>query len=136
MSKKPKVGVAAIIRNNNQILLGKRLGSHGSGCWAYPGGHLEYMETLEECARRETREEVGLEISNIQFGVITNDLFNQEQEHYITIGMIADYQSGEPKILEPAKCEQWEWFAWNDLPTPLFLPLVNQLQIGFNPFSQ
>jgi 8-oxo-dGTP diphosphatase len=31
--------------------------------------------------------------------------------------------SGEPKVLEPHKCEYWEWFEWESLPEPLFAPI-------------
>lgn len=135
MKKRPKVGIAVAIVKNNQVLLGKRLGKHGPGTWAYPGGHLEFMESWEECARRETKEETSLEIKNVRFGVVTNELHYQENEHYITIGMIADYAGGEPQTLESNKCEEWCWFSWDNLPQPLFLPIVNQLKLGFNPCS-
>lgn len=49
--------------------------------------------------------------------------------------MLADYDSGEVKIMEPEKCEQWEWFDWNNLPKPLFLPAQNLLKQKYNPFK-
>lgn len=33
---------------------------------------------------------------------------------------------GEPKLLEPDKCEGWQWFDWDSLPEPLF-PSVESL---------
>ncbi len=62
---KPKVGIGVMILKDGKVLLGKRKGSHGAGQYAFPGGHLEYMESFEDCARRETREECGIEIQNI-----------------------------------------------------------------------
>jgi 8-oxo-dGTP diphosphatase len=41
--------------------------------------------------------------------------------------MIAKAAQGEPKVLEPNKCERWEWFSLNAFPQPLFLPLQNLL---------
>ena len=51
-----RVGIGVMIFKDGKVLLGKRKGSHGEGDWAFPGGHLDYMEGFEECARRETRE--------------------------------------------------------------------------------
>ncbi len=37
-------------------------------------------------------------------------------KHYVEIAFIADWKSGEPKVLEPHKCESMEWFSLNKLP--------------------
>lgn len=134
MENRPKVGIGVIIIKDNKILLGKRKNAHGEGSWCYPGGHLEFGESWEECSRREVWEEVGIQIKNIRFGTITNDIFENENKHYITISMISNYESGEVKVMEPDKCDKWEWFEWDKLPSPLFLPTINQLKEGFNPF--
>jgi 8-oxo-dGTP diphosphatase len=47
--------------------------------------------------------------------------------------MLAEHIGGEPQVLEPDKCEAWGWFAWDDLPQPLFLPIRNLLRQGFRP---
>jgi 8-oxo-dGTP diphosphatase len=134
MENRPKVGIGVIIIKDNKILLGKRRNAHGEGSWCYPGGHLEFGESWEECSRREVREEVGIEIKNLRFGTITNDIFKNEHKHYITISMISDFESGEVTLMEPDKCDKWEWFEWDNLPSPLFLPTINQLKEGFKPF--
>lgn len=113
------------ITRDNRVLLGKRRNSLGDGHWAFPGGHLEFGESLQECAEREVKEETGLVIGNIRQGPISEDLFPNENKHYITIIMMADYIDGEPQLLEPDKCTQWQWFAWDALPSPLFLTLIN-----------
>jgi len=118
--QRPKVGIAVVIERNNKILLGKRKGSHKSGFWAVPGGHLEFNETLEECAMREVLEETGLAINNIRKDTFTNDIMEDEGKHYITCFVRADCETGEPKIMEPDKCEEWGWFDWDNLPSPLF----------------
>lgn len=132
-TQRPKVGVGVIIVKDDKVLLGKRKNSHGSGAWCFPGGHLEFGETWEECARRETAEEVGLELSNISFARVTNDMFPEEQKHYVTIYMRADYGSGEVTLREPEKCERWEWFSWDALPDPLFIPMQNLIALGYKP---
>lgn len=135
MSNRPKVGVGVIVRQNGRVLLGKRKNAHGEGAWAFPGGHLEFGESWEDCARRETVEEVGINIDNVRFGSVTNDIFEKEAKHYITIFLLADIGSGVVKTMEPDKCERWEWFDWNDLPQPLFIPIQNLHNSGFDPFK-
>jgi 8-oxo-dGTP diphosphatase len=51
--QRPRVGVGVIVVKNGLVLIGKRKGSHGEGQWAWPGGHLEYMESFLDCAKRE-----------------------------------------------------------------------------------
>lgn len=127
MIKIPRIGIGVLVIRDNKILLGKRLNSHGDGTWALPGGHLEFGETPQQCAVRETLEETGLQISNIQAGPWSSDIFEKEQKHYITLFMVAHAVAGEPKVLEPNKCERWNWFEITNLPNPLFLPLKNFL---------
>lgn len=121
----PRIGVGVCVVKDGLVLMGKRINSHGSGHWAFPGGHLEFGETLEECAVREVQEETGIAITNIRSGPFTQDFFLQENKHYITIIMIADYLSGIPKVLEPHKCLEWRWCKLDELPTPLFATFEN-----------
>ncbi len=131
MQTRPAVGVAVIIANKGKVLLGKRLNSHGDGTWAFPGGHLELKESIENCARREVFEETGLVIQHVEHAAVTNDIFTRENKHYVTLFMLARYESGEPRLKEPKKCAAWQWFPWDDLPAPLFLSLENLLKSEF-----
>ena len=36
--------------------------------------------------------------------------------------------SGQPEVLEPEKCENWEWFTWDDLPQPLFASIQSLIK--------
>lgn len=67
----PQVRVGVLIVQNCRILLGKRKGAHGAGTWSAPGGHLEFGESIDACARREVLEENGLEIYDLQHGPFT-----------------------------------------------------------------
>lgn len=128
---RPLVGVSTIICKNDQVLLGLRTAGHGAGCWQFPGGLLEFGESIEACARREAFEETGLRLGAVRNGPYTNDIFVAEQRHYITIFMIADYIGGTPIVYEADKCARWEWCAWSALPRPLFLPIANLIEQGF-----
>ena len=131
---RPQIGIAVIIRKGNKVLLGMRKGSHGSGAWSFPGGHLEFGEQIEVCAEREAQEETGALVLVVRRGPFTNDIFDEEHRHYVTLFVVADYVSGDIETREPEKCERWEWFDWKDLPRPLFLPIQNLLKTGFDPF--
>jgi 8-oxo-dGTP diphosphatase len=124
---RPQVGIAVLVSKGDRILLTRRQHSHGAGTWAPPGGHLDFGETLEACAARETREETGVEITDIKFRVITNDVFAAEQKHYITVWMEAKYASGEARVNAPDEATEVGWFTWDALPEPLFLPLQHLL---------
>jgi 8-oxo-dGTP diphosphatase len=125
MNQEPKVGTATIITRDDKVLLMKRRGPHGTGTWSTPGGHLDFGESPEQCAAREAREEVGLEVGDLRFRAVTNDLFEDSGRHYITIWLEAGSFSEEPRIISEREVEEIGWFAWDDLPQPLFLPLEN-----------
>jgi 8-oxo-dGTP diphosphatase len=131
--KRPYIGVGVIVIRDGNVLLGKRKNSHGEGAWQFPGGHLEYGESIEACARRELFEETGLTLLNCSLGPYTNDVFEKEGKHYVTLFVIAHHTEGEIEVKEPDKCECWEWFPWSDLPFPRFLPITHLLKQNFSP---
>ncbi len=124
---RPQVGVAVIIEQDGGVLLLKRKGAHGEGTWAPPGGHLEFGESLEECAMRETLEETGIVVSDVQFVAITNDVFASEQKHYVTVWVEGTHTSGQATVAYPDKVEAVAWVPWNALPETLFIPFQNLL---------
>jgi 8-oxo-dGTP diphosphatase len=126
MESKPRpiVGVGVLIVNaDGHVLLGLRRGSHGAGTWSPPGGHLEYGEEPAACVVREAFEETGLALTQVDFVDITNDIFEAEGRHYVTLFYRSDRFEGEPRVCEPEKCEAWQWWPWDALPGNLFLPL-------------
>lgn len=118
---RPKVGVGILILKGNKTVLGKRRGSHGAGEYAGAGGHMEGLESFEEAILREISEEFGpqFKIKNLRFNCVTN-LRKYAPKHYIDIGMIAEWKSGEPKVMEPDKTEKWEWFDIDNPPDKIF----------------
>ena len=118
-SERPCVGIGVMIFKDGKVLLGKRKkASHGSGEYCFPGGHLEFGESFEECARREVREECGLEIQNVRFELVAN--VQKYERHHVLVGFIADWKAGEPQVLEPEKLDSWNWYNVDELPQPLF----------------
>lgn len=122
MKKYPRVGVGVMLQNEKGgVLLGLRRGSHGAGEWSFPGGHLEWGETVFETAKREVREETGLEINKMELISVADEMryIKTDNKHYLNIGVKAKYFGGEPRIMEPEKCKEWRWFGLDELPEKL-----------------
>lgn len=128
-----RVGVGVIVQRDGRVLLGQRLGAHGAGTWALPGGHLEFGESVEACADRELFEETGLRLSSIRQAPFTVNVFPDDSRHYVTLFVEALGVEGEPENREPLKCGGWVWCDWHAPPAPLFLPLASLLALEYVP---
>lgn len=129
MNERPKVGVGLLLVKDGKILLGKRKGAHGAGEYAGFGGHLEGLETFEDDLLRELAEEGGpdIKVKNLRFLSVTN-LRRYAPKHYVDIGMVAEWESGEPQVMEPDKIESWDWHDIDNLPDPLFGVIENYVE--------
>lgn len=127
---RPGVGVGVfVVKPDGSFIMIRRKGSHGDGSWGLPGGHLEYAETWEECARREVKEEIGIEFTKpISHIATTNDIFKDEGKHFITVFVKTPFTGGQPRICEPDKSTEMGWFTIETMPSNVFLPLKNLLK--------
>lgn len=122
--QQPCIGVGIyVINSKGQLLLGKRKNAFGEGTWSAAGGKLHFGETLEDCAHRELLEETGLHIKTISYMDFTEDIFLENNIHYVTVKFKVTTTSEIPVLKEPHKCEGWHWFDLDQLPHPLFLPV-------------
>ena len=127
MESYTRVGIGILVVKDGKILLGKRRGSHGAGEYAGTGGHLEYMESIFECAKRETLEETGIAITNLRLLCVGN-VKRYAPKHYLEIGLLADWESGEPTVIEANKVESWGWYDPANLPTPLMAGMTEYIR--------
>lgn len=104
-----------------EVLLQLRQGTgYMDGFWAAAAGHVERGETAEQAARREVREEVAVEDLALTFVTAM-----QRTAHDLPIDERVDFfftarsWTGEPRIVEPAKCAELRWFALDALPQPV-----------------
>ena len=113
---RPAVGIGVcVISTEGKILMGKR---KDNGLYAFPGGHLERLESWEECGRREMLEETNLDIPEEDLKVLAvHNIQNIEDKyHYLTIILVCLYpEEQEIKNLEPNKCEGWEWWTMEEI---------------------
>ncbi|MFH1254518.1 MAG: NUDIX domain-containing protein [bacterium] len=110
-----------IINAEGKILIGKRKGEHAP-YYSIPGGKLDLGETFEAGIIREIKEETNLDILDPKVIALTNNLetFQHESRHFISVILEVKNFSGELKIMEPEKCEGWQWVDPTDLPQPHF----------------
>jgi 8-oxo-dGTP diphosphatase len=123
-----RAGVGVIVCNNRRVLVGKRKGPHGKGCWAFPGGHIEPTDkSLKQCGEREVFEETGITCHIYNPDRYRQDLFTtfdilseDGSKIYVTCYLLAEYISGgkykpggppfdQMVPMEPDKCEGWYW---------------------------
>lgn len=128
--ERPRIGVGLLLLKGNRVLLGERKSLHGQGQFGGPGGHLEMFESFEDCIMRELTEEAGtqLKIKNLRY-LCTTNLMKYPPKHYVDIGMIAEWESGEPIVGEPHKLKSWAWYEIDsELPGIAFGCLENYLE--------
>lgn len=116
------VGVGAIIVNDSGQLFLARRGVNAKnerGCWEFPGGSVEFGETLTEALRREMREEYGIEVDVGELLDVVDHILPEESQHWVSPTFICHIAAGEPVILEPEKCAEIGWFSPQDIPEPL-----------------
>jgi len=119
-TKYPYIAVATVLFHDNHIMLGKRTHSFAKGQYSLIGGYLPFGESFEEASINEVLEETKIKISNPKLICITNNVYKNTGHHSITIGM---YKELPEKITPKAnnEVEKWEWFAINNLPSPLLM---------------
>jgi len=127
-----RVGTGILLFNDkNQFLMGKRKGSHGEGMWGLVGGYIEFGETFEQAAKRETMEETGLTLTDFKVLACASHFFDNGVKHDITIYCVGHIGTQMPRIMEPHKCEGWHFFDdWNNLPSPTFVPYQKDVSVA------
>lgn len=107
------VGVGAVIVNpRGQVFMARRgpRAKNERGLWEFPGGSVEFGETLADALRREIREEYGIEIAVGALLDVVDHILPGEGQHWVSPTYICAVLSGEPAIREPEKCTAIGWF--------------------------
>ncbi len=117
-NKHTKISIGILIFKDEKILFGLSKDKNGNRKYILPVGHLEFMESFVECAKREVLEECGIKIKDVELQFVSNtDSYNPK--HYVHIGLKAKWLSGEPEVLESGGILEWEWRAYNNIPNNL-----------------
>ena len=111
------LGVGVVIVKNNKILLCNRKKSKS---WSIPGGKVEFNERIEDAAKREIKEELGLKVDIKKFIAVAETFENNS--HWISISFLGKITNGKPRLLATEEHSEIKWFNLNNLPKNQFLP--------------
>lgn len=129
-----KLATLCYLRKNGKTLMVHRVKKPNDiheGKWNGLGGKLDPGETPEECARREIREECGLEVEQLTWkGLLTFPLFANDEDWYAFVfvaqaqeGELIDSPEGDLRWIDDDKITDlplWEgdsiFLAWLDRP--------------------
>jgi 8-oxo-dGTP pyrophosphatase MutT (NUDIX family) len=130
-----EVAITAIVVKDGKYLITRRAltKKRFPGQWVVPGGKLEtddykdlpkdsefyWHNVLERTLKREVKEEVGIDIDNIQY-VANLATIHADGNPSLVISCVADYVSGEV-TLQPDESDQ---FAWVDIEEAKNYPLL------------
>jgi 8-oxo-dGTP diphosphatase len=134
--KRMGIGFGVLLCREGKMILGKRhvdpekasslLG--GAGSWTFPGGKVDFGESLECAVAREVLEETGLEVDTKILNLISvsNDVV--PTAHFITLGFKIELDHGDPRVCEPDEITVWGWFPIAEPPAPLYDPTQRILE--------
>ena len=115
----PGLGCGLAILREGKLLLYRRLRAPEAGSWNIVGGKVDHMERAIDSARREAEEESGLRIGSVDFLCISEQIIEDERQHWLSLIYVTEDFAGEARVMEPEKLPEFGWFALDDLPSPL-----------------
>ncbi|MDP6478370.1 MAG: A/G-specific adenine glycosylase [Nitrospinaceae bacterium] len=118
-AKKIEVSAAIILRNRKIYIQQRAKGGLMGGLWEFPGGKREKKESMEDCLRREIKEELGASITILDKVMTIKHTYTQFR---VTLHVFNCRLNGQR--LRPNGCEQWKWVSPAQLATYPF-PAAN-----------
>ena len=125
----PRVAVGVLLVDElDRVLLTLRNRPPEAGCSSIVGGKVHFLETLEECAAREARQEVGVEVTIQSLLCVTDHCLPPENQHWVSPAFLAKVRSGKAFNCEPEKTADVQWFALDRLPSNLTMTARNAIR--------
>lgn len=115
----PGVGTGLAILRDGKLLLYRRTRPPEIGHWNIVGGKIDHLEVSSIAAVREAEEESGLSIGQVSFLCMSEQIFADEGQHWVSMIYQTTDITGEPRVMEPEKLPEFGWFNLDSLPAPL-----------------
>jgi ADP-ribose pyrophosphatase YjhB (NUDIX family) len=114
-----RVAVLAVVCRGDELLLVRRRNPPDAGCWGFPGGHVEFGESLKVAAARELHEETGLVADPLELLPLLEELKQDDQgrhfAHFILVPVRFEFAGGEARAGDDADEVAW-WTPGTPLP--------------------
>lgn len=108
---RPWVGIGVVAFRGDAVLLARRAKPPRMGHWSLPGGAQHLGETAEAAARRELREETGIEVGPLILAAVvdavTRDDAGAVRFHYTIVDFAAEWLAGEARAMDDAQEVAW-----------------------------
>jgi mutator protein MutT len=117
--------VYLMLIKDGQILLSRRYNTgFCDGQYSLPAGHLDGNETFIQALIREVKEEIGIILNPVKLKLV-HTMSRKSTEERVDFFFITEEYDGEPKIMEPEKCDDLSWFSLGNLPENT-IPYIRQ----------
>ena len=120
-----------VLIKDGKILLSKRFNTgYEDGNYSLVAGHLDGQETFRQAMTREALEEAGIIVNPEDLRVVhvmhrQSTFHDANLRERVDVFTTTEKWSGEPKIMEPHKCDDMNWFSFDELPKNI-IPYVKQ----------
>jgi mutator protein MutT len=121
-----EVAVAVVFRDSRVLIARRKPGGLLGGCWEFPGGKQEPGESLDDCVRRELKEELAISVQPV---ISLTPVTHQYPDRHVTLhAFLCMLDAGEPI---PIACDEIRWVSPLELQDyafpPANQPLIEQV---------
>ncbi len=137
-----RVAVFLVLMQDGKVLLSRRFNTgYEDGKYSMIAGHVDGGETIAQCVVREAKEEADITTAEEDLKVVHTQHRTYFGAEYIDFYLTAEKWSGEPRIMEPDKCDDLSWYSLDALPQntlPYISFVLEQIRKGvtFSEFKE